>query len=98
MKNKEIVDLFIGQALNYVIIVKEVENTNVTDFGFDVSNLSDKNEKYKKGIIVSVGESCPKEGIILGDVVLYDGYKTSPLTLNGEEFKTMLYGDLVMSI
>ena len=96
-KNSEIVAAFKGQALNYVVIVREIENSNTTDFGFDKSNLVDKNEKHKKGIIVSIGPSCNAGDIKVGSEVLYDGYKVSPLSLDGIEYKTLMFGDLVMA-
>jgi co-chaperonin GroES (HSP10) len=91
---------FPGQALNFVVIVKEIENEQVTDFGFNKTGLTDKSEKYKKGIIVSMGVSCPQDDVHtvkVGDTILYDGYKTSPLSVEGEEYKTLMYSDMVMS-
>jgi len=117
---EELVAGFSGQALNYVIILKEVENENETDFGFDKSGLVDKNEKYKRGVVVSMGAMCPKDEkmtfrqilkklisldfdfkkpktIKVSDTILYDGYKSSPLSVDGEEYKTIMYADMVMS-
>ena len=98
-KNSEIVAAFPGKALNYIVVIKEIENENVTDYGFDVSNLVDKNQKYAKGIIVSMGENCKREdnGINEGAEVLYDKYKSSPLSVGGIEYKTLMFGDLVMA-
>lgn len=91
---------FPGQALNFVVIVKEIENEQITDFGFDTTSLVDKNQKYKKGLVVSMGVSCPHDEVHtvkVGDTILYDGYKTSPLSVEGEEYKTLMYSDMVMS-
>ena len=98
---QEIVASCPAKALNYIVIIKEIENKNETSFGFDTSNLADKNEKYRRAIIVSLGPSCPKDDenpINVGDTVMYDHYKTSPLTLNGIEFKTLMWGDLICSV
>lgn len=48
------------KALNYVVIVKESHIENITASGIDITSESDKNEKYRKGTIVSFGELCPK--------------------------------------
>jgi len=89
------------QALNHIVIIQEVENKNETSFGFDKSGIVDKNEKYKKGQIISLGVDCPVDEIHTikeGDFVLYDSYKTSPLSIGGVEYKTLYYNDLVCSV
>jgi len=95
---QEMIDKFKGKALNYVIIVKEVVKENVTASGYDMSGIVDKNEKYKQGVVISMGEGCPKDGIKAGDVVLYDGYKASPLTIYAETYVSLLYGDLILAL
>ena len=110
-KTKEIVKKFNGCALNYVIVLKEIENVNKTEEGLDVSSGVDKNEKYRKGIIVSMGNLCPKEPITvfgvtipfikkskvkLGDTVIYDKFKANPLTRGAIEYTTLMYADLVL--
>jgi co-chaperonin GroES (HSP10) len=89
------------QALNYIVILEGVENKNVTDFGFDKSGLVDKNEKYKRAVIKSMGPDCPRDEthtIKEGDTVLYDSYKASPLSLDGEQYFTLFYADLVVAL
>lgn len=54
-------DKFRGQALNYVVIVKEKIVKNETASGFDLTTEVDHNIKYRTGIIVSVGSGCPKK-------------------------------------
>lgn len=91
---------FKGQALNYTIIVEEEQMENINTSGIDISSEADKNEKYRKGVIVSFGNLCPKndkgeETIKIGQTVLYDNYKASDLIINGENYKTFYYADLV---
>lgn len=108
---------FSGQALNYNVFVKTVERKNVTQGGIDITSETDKNEKYRQGIIVSFGNLCPKqkrktnfftwilvllriiskeENVIhIGQEVIYDGYKASPLSVNGESFDSVYFADLV---
>lgn len=110
-ETKEIVKKFNGVALNYVIVLKEIENINETSSGLDISSSVDKNEKYRKGIIVSMGNLCPKEQVTvfgitipfikkskvkLGDTVIYDKFKANPLTRNAIEWVTLFYADLVL--
>jgi co-chaperonin GroES (HSP10) len=95
-KTKEIVEQFKGQALNFVVVLKEIENVNETSSGLDISSSVDKNEKYRKGIVVSLGTECPKGDVNLGDTVIYDKFKANPLTRNAIEWVTLFYADLVL--
>lgn len=94
-KTQEIVEKFKGQALNFVVVLKEIENVNETSSGLNISSSVDKNEKYRKAIVVSIGTECPKDGIQLGDTVMYDKHKANPLTQNAVEYQTLFYADLV---
>lgn len=94
-KTQEIVEKFQGQALNFVVVLKEIENVNETSSGLNISSSVDKNEKYRKAIVVSIGTECPKDGIQLGDTVMYDKHKANPLTQNAVEYITLFYADLV---
>ena len=95
-KTQEIVDKFKGRALNFVVVLKEIENVNETSSGLDISSSVDKNEKYRKGIVVSIGTECPKDDVKLGDTVIYDKYKANPLTRDAVEYTTLFYSDLVL--
>lgn len=96
MENK-----FKGRALNLVVIVEEVFNENKTASGFDLSSVVDANEKQKKGRVVSVGEQCPKlsDGSYTlkeGDEVIFDKYKMTPFTQNGNPYLLIDYRDIVI--
>ena len=95
-KTQEIVEKFSGKALNFVVVLKEIANVNETDSGLDISSSVDKNEKYRKGIVVSIGTECPKDDVKLGDTVIYDKYKANPLTRDAVEYTTLFYSDLVL--
>jgi len=97
-KTQEIVANFKGRALNFVVVLKEIENVNETSSGLNISSSVDKNEKYRKAIVVSIGTECPKDGIQLGDTVMYDKHKANPLTQNGVEYITLFYADLVLIV
>lgn len=95
-KTKEIVGAFSGRALNFVVVLKEIENVNETASGLNISSSVDKNEKYRKGIVVSIGSECPKDDVKLGDTVIYDKFKANPLTREAIEYITLFYADLVL--
>lgn len=95
-ETKKIVELFKGRALNYVVVLKEIENVNETASGLNISSSVDKNEKYRKGIVVSLGTECPKDDVKLGDTVIYDKFKANPLTRNACEYQTLYYSDLIL--
>lgn len=107
---KEMIDSFQGQALNFCVVLRQIENKNVTGAGLDISMMADKNEKYKKGVVISIGTGCPKKNFRIfgieipfiklnninkGDTVLYDTYKSSMVTLETIEYQVMFYADLV---
>jgi co-chaperonin GroES (HSP10) len=94
---QEMVAKFKGHALNYNVVIHQIVNENITEGGLDLTNVTDKNEKIKKGIVISVGASCPKDDgeIKPGDTVLFDQYKTSPLTYDAVEYVLVFYGDLI---
>lgn len=92
------IDAFKGKALNLNVFVKEVQNTNETESGLDLSKMVDKNEKYKKSVVVSIGERCPDNGIKVGDVVLFDKSRSSDLTIEGIQYNVVSYEDLVMVV
>lgn len=92
---------FKGQALNYNIIVKREFIENKTASGIEITSEVDKNEKYRKGIVVSVGTLCPKNAdgtatIEVGNEILYDKYKMSEVTIDGISYEIISYADLVM--
>jgi len=91
---------FPAQALNYNVILKEVEMKNVNDAGLDTSGIVDKNEKYKKGVILSIGSliasELPNSLIEVGKEVIYDTYKSSDITIEGVLYKQVLYADLLL--
>ena len=97
-ETKKIVESFKGKALNFVVVLKEIENVNETASGLNISSSVDKNEKYRKGIVVSIGSECPKDDVKLGDTVIYDKFKANPLTREAIEWTTLYYSDLILLI
>jgi len=92
---------FKGQALNSIVIVKQIENKQVTGSGLDLTSAEDKNQKFRKGIVQSLGNLCPKDdsgNTILqpGDTIMYDGYKTSPITVDSEVYDCVYFNDVTM--
>ena len=62
---QEMVDAFNGKMLNYNVCLRQISNKNVTDGKIDMSMLVDKNEKFKKAIVISIGSECPKGDILV---------------------------------
>ena len=99
--NQEMVDAFKGKALNYVVVIRQIVNKNVTEGGIDLTLSTQKSENHKRGIVVSIGHGCPiknDEGVVLvkeGSEVIYDGYKGTKITFDGIEYETIFFADLV---
>ena len=94
---------FKGQALNYNVFILPIEEKQLTDSGLDLTSNEDKNAKYKKGKVVSVGNLCPKnddgENIVnVGDTIMYDRYKASDLKQDFIIYHSVYFSDLIMII
>ena len=92
---------FKGQAANYNVVLKEIENKNVSSSGLDITSSADKNQKFKKGIVQSVGLACPKDDegkniVSPGDEILYDSHKGSPVTLEGIVYSIIYFQDITI--
>lgn len=92
---------FKGQALNYNVFIFPIEESQLTAAGIDLTSNEDKNAKYKKGIVVSVGNLCPKKEdgsnvVNVGDTIMYDRYKASDLKQNFVIYHSVLFADLIM--
>jgi len=92
---------FKGQAINTNVVLKEIQMKNETASGLDITAESDKNQKFRKGEIVSLGNLCPhdKEGnpiVKVGDTILFDAYKGSQLTLDAEVYVVIYFNDITL--
>lgn len=92
---------FKGQALNSIVIVREIENKQVSSSGLDLTSQEDKNQKYKKGIVQSIGNLCPKNEsgellLNLGDTIMYDSYKASPITVDSIVYDCIYFSDVTI--
>lgn len=92
---------FNGQAVNYNVVVEEMELKNISSSGIDLTSAEDKNQKFKRGIVQSVGLGCPKndEGemvLKVGQEILYDGYKGSPVTLETKVYSIISFADIAI--
>lgn len=92
---------FNGQAVNYNVVVEEQEMKNVSGSGIDYTSAEDKNQKFKRGLVQSVGLGCPKDDdgnyvLKIGDEILYDGYKGSPVTLETKVYSIISFMDIAI--
>jgi co-chaperonin GroES (HSP10) len=90
---------FSGQCLGSNVIVRAIENEQITEGGIDLTNTVDKVQKWGKGIVVSIGENIPldKEGnpyIEKGDIVIFDKNKATDYIEETVEYKAMYYADI----
>lgn len=87
-------------ALNYNVIVKVVDSKNVTESGLDISSVTTKDEKYRSGIVLAIGNlitsEIPDAKISVNCQVLFDNYKGSDVTIDGVTYKSILYSDLLL--
>jgi len=103
--------MFNAQALNANVIIKEEVVKNVSAAGVDYTSATDKNEKYREGIVVSIGEHLPVKRsrwaivrwfdkgtpyVKVGDRVSFDNYKATNYTMDAIEYKVVYYADLFL--
>lgn len=86
------------EALNRNVLLKDLDNENKSESGMDLTSLTDKNQKIRRGMVVSVGESCPEKSLSVGDVVAYDMYRATNFYLNGEFYVLTKYDDLAYKL
>lgn len=100
-------------ALNYNVIVEERVLENKTNGGFDFTGYADVNESQKAGVVVSIGNLCPKRNLKLfgyeipflktstlkeGQTIIYMKHKTTQFTLEGKPYQIVPYPDLVLAL
>jgi co-chaperonin GroES (HSP10) len=91
---------FKGKCLGSNVIVLPQENKQLSEAGLDFTTVQDKNQKWGKGAVISVGENVPmdKEGspcLKEGDIVIFDRNKSTAYIEDNIEYQAMYYTDLV---
>ncbi len=92
---------FTGQALGVNVIVKEKIVENKTASGIDMTGYVSANEKQKRGIVVSIGEGCPRKGdgtqtINIGDEICFDKTRETAFTDKGVQYLIIYYQEIVL--
>lgn len=88
-----------GHCIGSNVVVEPIENKQISEGGLDFTDAVDKNQRYGKGIVISIGEHAPvnKKGIPyvkVGDTVLFDKNKATDYVENTVEYKALYYSDL----
>ena len=101
MENSIKVPEFKGQALNTNLIIYNIEAEHKTASGLNIASDEDKNQRFQKGIVISVGNDCPKNEekqflVKVGDTVWFDKNKQTPFMYRGELFTNVKFADLII--
>lgn len=102
MENSIKIPEFKGQALNTNLIIFAVEAEHQTASGLNIASDEDKNQRFQKGYIVSVGPDCPNDAktneplVKIGDTVWFDKFKQTPFLYYGEHFTDVKFSDLII--
>jgi len=90
------------KALNFHIVIKEIKEKNHKVAGLELSTDLDKELRYLKGEVVSVGNRVEKEmadepiQILKGDTIWYDRHAGHEIRWTDDEpMKVLKLGDLV---
>jgi co-chaperonin GroES (HSP10) len=90
---------FKGKCLGSNVIVLPIENKQISEGGLEWTNVTDKNQKWGKGVVISAGENVPKdkEGIPYikeGDTVVFDRNKSTDYVEETIAYQAMYYTDI----
>lgn len=81
------------QALNFYVIVEKIKEAPRTVGGLEMTDAQDKEVRYLKGKVVSVGHAVPV--VAAGDIVKYDRHAGHGIEENGVLYMLMRGDDLV---
>jgi co-chaperonin GroES (HSP10) len=85
-----------GKCIGSNVVVEPIENIQISKGGIDLTNAIDKNQRYGKGIVISIGENAPKDEngqsyVKAGDTILYDRNKATPYSEDAVEYVALYY-------
>jgi co-chaperonin GroES (HSP10) len=102
MNNNQEIKPFKGQARNSNVVVKLLKQENIVG-GLDLTSKEDKDQKFKRAVVLSLGDNCPKDEsneflIPIGSEILFDQHKGTPLTLEGENYEVIYFADIMVTL
>ena len=83
------------QPLGNRVLIKRVEEENTTASGIIIPDTA--KEKPLEGEVIAVGADAVDEGINEGDIVVFQKYAGTDITLNGEEY-LILNSDEILGV
>lgn len=81
------------KAILACVVLREIKEEKENSYGLTVT-ADTKNEKFKRGVVLSAGELC--EGIKEGNTVVYDMHRSNKITYKGEVLVLAEYGAIVI--
>ena len=103
MNNNQEIKPFKGQARNSNVVVKLLKQENIVG-GMDLTSNEDKDQKFKRAVVLSLGDNCPRKDdsneflIPVGSEILFDQFKETPLTLDGETYEVIFFADIMVTL
>jgi len=83
------------QPLGNRVLIKRVEEENTTASGIIIPDTA--KEKPLEGKVIAVGVDAVDEGINEGDIVVFQKYAGTDITLDGEEY-LILNSDEILGV
>lgn len=80
------------KCTGYNVIMKEIVEDAVSSGGIFLGETKDV--KYKRGEVIAFGDLT--KNVCVGDIVWFDGYRSSDITYKGEYYKILRYEDVVI--
>ena len=82
------------RAINNYVVVKKIKEEPKKISGLILTDDTDTDNRYKKGVIVSIGDLV--EQVEVKDTVFYDKHAGHDITYNGDIHQVIKAGDIVL--
>ena len=83
------------QAINYYIIIDKIKEAPKKVGGLELTESQNKDERYLKGEIISIGDQVP-DVLKVGDIVRYDKHAGQGIQYNDKLYFVIKVSDIVI--
>ena len=83
------------QAINYYIVIDKIKEAPKKVGGLELTESQNKDERYLKGEIISIGDQVP-DVLKVGDIVRYDKHAGQGIQYNDKLYFVIKVSDIVI--
>jgi len=82
------------QAINYYLVVDKIKEAPKKVGGLELTESQDKDVRYSKGKVISVGDQVPV--VKIGDTIRYDKHAGHGIEYDGKLYYVIKISDVVI--